>query len=150
MELGLQIVPGVVEVGPGLLHPIAAPFHYPARSAIKGRVALGALHAATGSLRAGGLLSFIRAVDVNLELQIVLQHVGRIEHPQSNRGSPQPLAPPDRAGPDGNLEGVPILIEDMFGTTVGPDCCPGRREKSRPMSCTLSGPRPEYLRESPR
>lgn len=86
MELGLQIVPGVVEVRPGLLHPIAAPFHCAARSAIKGRVAPGALHIATGSLRAGGPLSFIRAVDVDLELQIVLQHVGRIEHLQSNRG----------------------------------------------------------------
>ena len=27
----------------------------------------------------------------------------------------------------------------MFGTTVGPDCCPGRREKSRPLSRTPSG-----------
>ena len=132
MELGLQIVPGVVEVGPGLLHPIAAPFHCAARSAIKGRVAPGALHTATGSLRAGGCrlvgrsfntsyrgslcispypierkvcrearLATILPEDplskctvilgnqykLDFELQIVLQHVGRIEHLQSNQGA---------------------------------------------------------------
>ena len=74
--------------------------------------------------------------------------------PPVQSGSPQPLAPPDRAGPDGNLEGVPILIEDMFGTTVGPDCCPGRREKSRPVSRTRSGRSgersPAGVRGSPR
>ena len=42
----------------------------------------------------------------------------------------------------------------MFGTTVGPDCCPGRREKSRPVSRTRSGRSgersPAGVRGSPR
>ena len=42
----------------------------------------------------------------------------------------------------------------MFGTTVGPDCCPGRREKSRPASRTRSGRSgersPAGVRGSPR
>ena len=85
MELGLQIVPGVVEVGPGLLHPIAASFHCATRSWVTETVPSEVVRS-NGSLLAGGPLSVIRAVDVDLELQIVLPHVGRIEHLQSNRG----------------------------------------------------------------
>ena len=85
MELRLQIVPGVVEVGPGLLHPVAASFHCATRSWVTETVP-SEVARSNGSLRAGGPLSVIRAVDVDLELQIVLQHVGRIEHLQSNRG----------------------------------------------------------------